>query len=98
VGARLHIPILDAVPLRNAVLCADCELITETRHDTCRVCGSHSVLSLARLLGGNVVGKRAVLLATSEESVVSLLSQLAEAAAQDNSSDGGAPLAKANAA
>ncbi|MBZ5567141.1 MAG: hypothetical protein LAN64_04735 [Acidobacteriia bacterium] len=43
---------LSAVPLFNAVYCADCETITNSPHDACSVCGSHSVVSLFRMLGG----------------------------------------------
>lgn len=41
---------LSAVPLLNAVYCADCELITNSPHDVCSICGSHSVVSLVRVL------------------------------------------------
>jgi hypothetical protein len=40
-----------AICLQNAVLCADCEVISDSTHETCRVCGSHSLLSLSRVLG-----------------------------------------------
>lgn len=53
---------LNSVPLVNAVLCADCEVISDSAGDTCQVCGSRSLLSLGRVLGGNIAGKRAVLL------------------------------------
>jgi hypothetical protein len=41
-----------ALPLQNAVLCAECECITMGRSDACPVCGSRSLCSMARLLGG----------------------------------------------
>lgn len=40
-----------SICLQNAVLCADCEVISDSPHDTCIVCGSHSLLSLSRVLG-----------------------------------------------
>ncbi len=43
-----------AVPLQSAVLCVDCECVTEGRSDECRVCGSHSLLSIARIVGGTL--------------------------------------------
>jgi hypothetical protein len=43
---------LSAVPLCNAVYCANCEVITNSPHDTCNVCGSHSVAGLSRMLAG----------------------------------------------
>lgn len=55
-------PVLNTIPLLNAVLCADCEIITESAGDVCLVCGSHSLLSLGRILGGSVGEDRAVVL------------------------------------
>lgn len=46
VGSRL----LRAIPLVNAVYCADCDSITESPHDACGVCGSHSVVGVSRML------------------------------------------------
>ncbi len=39
------------MPLLNAILCADCECISESRHDVCGVCGGRSLVNLGRLLG-----------------------------------------------
>ncbi len=44
-------PDINAICLQNAVLCADCEVISDSPHDTCCVCGSRSLLSLSRVLG-----------------------------------------------
>ena len=44
-------PDINAICLQNAVLCADCEVISDSPHETCCVCGSHSLLSLSRVLG-----------------------------------------------
>jgi hypothetical protein len=41
---------LSAVPLCNAVYCANCEVITNSPHDSCSVCGSHSVVGVSRML------------------------------------------------
>src|ERR1039458_8388010 len=54
-------PDVNVVCLRNAVLCADCEVISDSPHDTCRVCGSHSLLSLSCVLGGMLPAQRAQL-------------------------------------
>lgn len=54
-------PGLNSVHLVNAVLCADCEVISDSAGDTCLVCGSRSLLSLGRVLGGSIEGERAVL-------------------------------------
>lgn len=55
-------PVPNTIPLLNAVLCADCEVITESAGDVCLVCGSRSLLSLGRILGGSVGEDRAVVL------------------------------------
>jgi hypothetical protein len=54
-------PELNSVPLLEAVLCADCEIISNSAGETCEVCGSRSLLSLGRVLGGCIEGERAVL-------------------------------------
>lgn len=59
-------PILNTVPLVNAVLCADCEVISDSSGEVCSVCGSRSLLNLGRVLGGSVGDERAVLLAEEE--------------------------------
>ncbi len=48
-----------AVPLLSAVFCAGCETISYSPHDTCTVCGSHSLTSLWRLLGGKLPSDKA---------------------------------------
>lgn len=45
---------LSAVPLLNAVFCADCESISNSPHDTCAVCGSPSLINLFRMVGGTL--------------------------------------------
>ncbi len=42
---------VNAVRLQQAVLCGDCDVITDSPHDTCLVCGSHSLLPLSCVLG-----------------------------------------------
>ena len=55
-------PTLNAIPLLHAVLCADCEVISDSAGEVCAVCGSRSLLSLGRILGGSVGEERAVVL------------------------------------
>ena len=43
----IEIPEVNAICLQNAVLCAECEVISDSPHDTCRVCGSRSLMSLS---------------------------------------------------
>lgn len=40
------------IPLQQAVLCANCEVISDSRNGHCIVCGSPSLLNLARVLNG----------------------------------------------
>ncbi len=59
--ARKLEPTLSSVALVEAVLCADCEVISNSGGETCEVCGSRSLLSLGRVLGGCIEGERAIL-------------------------------------
>jgi hypothetical protein len=59
--------VLNAVALQNAVLCAECDVVSDSPHDVCLVCGSRSLFNIARLFGGNLPKERASL--TSEETV-----------------------------
>ena len=52
---------LNAVALQNAVLCAECDVVSDSPHDTCLVCGSRSLLNIARMFGGNLPKDRAIL-------------------------------------
>jgi hypothetical protein len=47
----------EVVPLWNAVFCMDCETISNTRFDECPSCKGHSLVSLARMLGGSLIGQ-----------------------------------------
>jgi hypothetical protein len=40
------------VCLQRAVLCANCEIISEANNGHCAACGSEAVLSLSKVLGG----------------------------------------------
>ncbi len=59
--------VLNAVALQNAVLCAECDVVSDSPHDVCLVCGSRSLFNIARLFGGNLPKERASLIA--EEAV-----------------------------
>jgi len=43
--------VISCVPLLKAVLCSDCECISESRNEECGVCGGRSLVHLGRLLG-----------------------------------------------
>ena len=43
--------IVNSIPLMQAVLCADCECISESTNNVCGVCGGTSLVHLGRLLG-----------------------------------------------
>jgi hypothetical protein len=69
-------PILNTIQLLNAVLCADCEVISDSASDVCAVCGSRSLLSLGRVLGGSIGEERAVLLPAGEKELRSVFTLL----------------------
>ena len=50
-------------PLQNAVLCAECDVVSDSPHDTCMVCGSRSLFNIARMFGGELSKERASLIA-----------------------------------
>jgi hypothetical protein len=43
----------EVLHLWNAVICLDCEVISNTTGDECPACKNRSVVSLARMLGGS---------------------------------------------
>jgi hypothetical protein len=45
---------VNTVPLGNAVFCVNCEMISDSTHDLCTVCGSRSLVGLFRVLGGTL--------------------------------------------
>lgn len=55
--------VLNAVALQNAVLCAECDVVSDSPHDECLVCGSRSLFNISRMLGGNLPRERASLVA-----------------------------------
>jgi hypothetical protein len=57
----------NAITLENAVLCAECDVVSDSPHDTCLVCGSRSLFNIARIFGGKLPKERASLIA--EQSV-----------------------------
>jgi hypothetical protein len=67
---------LNTVNLLNAVLCADCEVISDSDGEVCAVCGSRSLLSLGRVLGGSIGEERAVLLPAGEKELRSMFTVL----------------------
>jgi hypothetical protein len=52
-------PLLTSLTLETAVLCADCEVISDSAGEVCCACGSRSLLSLGRVLGGTLGSERA---------------------------------------
>ncbi len=52
---------LNAIALENAVLCAECDVVSDSPHDTCLVCGSRSLFNIARMFGGNLPQNRTAL-------------------------------------
>jgi hypothetical protein len=54
--------VLNAVALQHAVLCAECDVVSDSPHDHCLVCGSYSIFNIARMFGGNLPRDRAGLI------------------------------------
>ncbi len=50
---------VNTVSLLQAVFCVDCETVSDSAQHACAVCGSPSVVSLFRLLGGSLRGQKA---------------------------------------
>jgi len=46
------------IPMQNAVLCIDCEVVSTSSGDKCPICSSHSLLSLFRILGGTLADRK----------------------------------------
>ena len=57
-GAPQRHRILNAVALQNAVLCAECEVVSDSPHDNRLVCGSRSLFNIAHVFGWNLSGNR----------------------------------------
>ncbi|HET9407711.1 MAG TPA: GAF domain-containing protein [Candidatus Sulfotelmatobacter sp.] len=55
------------VPLQSATFCVQCELISTNATPHCLACGSHSVLSLSRVLGGSLLRQQTAHLITDAE-------------------------------
>lgn len=53
---------LNAVALQNAVLCAECDVVSDSPQDRCLVCGSRSLFNIARMFGGKLPNNRAMLI------------------------------------
>lgn len=49
---RVFVP-RNLIPLQQAVLCANCEVVSDSKNGHCIVCGSPSLLNLARALSGS---------------------------------------------
>jgi hypothetical protein len=62
--------VLNAVALENAVLCAECDVVSDSSHDTCLVCGSRSLFNIARFFGGKLPKERATLIAQEAVEIV----------------------------
>ena len=56
------LPFFNAISLQNAVLCAECDCVTDSPHDKCLVCGSRSLFNISRVLGGSLLRTRTVVI------------------------------------
>ena len=62
---------LDAnlVHLQTAVLCANCDVISDGQNGHCASCGGQSLLHLSRILGGTIAAEVAAGVAVSADAV-----------------------------
>ena len=82
-NVRATHPRFQSICLDHAVLCVDCEMITNTVQEECAVCGSRSLLNIANALGGSLGSQpRAILLDMEAPDLRSLLRVLVNSAAQ----------------
>src|ERR1022692_1534937 len=56
---------LNSISLQNAVLCAECDVLSDSPNDHCLVCGSRSLFNISRLLGGMLPRECATLIDTA---------------------------------
>ena len=59
----------DLVRLKKAVLCANCEVISEGLNGHCTACGSEALLRLNQLLGGTAESELTFDIATSGKEI-----------------------------
>jgi len=69
-GSLARSRILNAVPLQNAVLCAECDVVSDSPHDVCMVCGSHSLFNIARVFGSKLREVRASIAAVNNRDIL----------------------------
>ena len=73
----------EVVRLSCAVLCLDCEAISSSRGDECPACKGHSLLNLARILGGTLFGGKLGNRLASAPFSVAITIELSQMRAQD---------------
>lgn len=73
------------IPIDNAVLCLDCEAVSQSRSGECIACQGHSLVSLARLLSGRLLDNRVTSIPTKEGSLfdISITLELKHLRAKD---------------
>lgn len=52
---------VNLITLKHAVLCANCDVISESRNGHCIACGSPSLINLSRVLGHAPLAEREML-------------------------------------
>jgi len=49
------------LPCKMRCWCAECDVVSDSPHDTCLVCGSRSLFNIAHMFGGNLPQNRTAL-------------------------------------
>lgn len=78
-GKNRKTPFIHAIHLGDAVLCADCDVISESLNDQCSACGSHSLVNVERMLGGCMDPERVRVLSINERITRSILHYVEQA-------------------
>jgi hypothetical protein len=82
-NVRATNPRFQSISIDHAVLCVDCEMISNTSQEECGVCGSRSLLNIANALGGSLGSQpRAILVDMDAPDLTSLLRALVNSAAR----------------
>jgi len=77
-------PILKSIHLLNAVFCAECEFISESRHHVCAVCGSPSLVHLGRMLGSALKHEPTPVVDVHDPAITRSLRDLVDSADPEN--------------
>jgi hypothetical protein len=74
---------LGTAPLQNAVFCVNCETVSNSPHDACKICGSHSLINVSRMIRGTLWNRDHQFSSTRGKYRLELAAKVREIAATD---------------